>query len=128
MDGSSLALLALCCLLNHRLLLQWGPQGKGAVDDLVVVSLTAEAPASRCLGCCSIQYGYIKLLVEGAQRQVVNCALVSELGIIAQDCCPSGNAGLDRRCVSGNATAPCICGIETEQSILIYMPRTQPEL
>ena len=79
------AQLALCCLLNHRILLQQGPQGKGAVNDLVVVSLTAEAPASCCLGHCSIQYGYIKLLVKGAQQQVVNCALVSELGIVAQD-------------------------------------------
>ena len=82
------ALLALRCLLNRRLLLQRGPRGKGAVDDLVVVSLTAEAPASCCLSRCSIQYGYVKLLVEGAQWQVVNSTLVSELGIVAQDCCP----------------------------------------
>ena len=82
------AQLALCCLLNCRLLLQRGPRGKGAVNDLMVVSLTAEAPTSRCLGCCSIQYGYVELLVKGTQRQVVDCTLVSELGIVAQDHCP----------------------------------------
>ena len=38
----SLALLVLHCLLSHCLLLQWGPWGKGAVDDLVVITLTTK--------------------------------------------------------------------------------------
>ena len=50
----SLALLALHCLLSHHLFLQWGPQGKGAVNDLMIEVLTAEASVCHCLGCCGI--------------------------------------------------------------------------
>ena len=41
------ALLALSSLLHCQILLQWGPQRKGAIDDLVVKMLTAETPASH---------------------------------------------------------------------------------
>ena len=53
MTEVSPALLVLYCLLNHHLLLQQGPQGKGVVDDLMVEVLAVEASVCSCLGHCS---------------------------------------------------------------------------
>ena len=122
------ALLALSYLLNHCLLLQQGPRGKGAVDDLVVISLTAEAPTSHCLGHCSVQYGYVKLLVKGTQQPVVESALVPELGIITQDRCPVEMLIQVRDVPTIVRQLHVPVRIKTEQSILIYMPCMQPEL
>ena len=48
------ALLALSSLLCCQILLQQGPQGKGAVNDFMVIALAVEAPACCGLGCCGI--------------------------------------------------------------------------
>ena len=78
----SLALLALSSLLHCQILLHWGPQGKGAIDDLMIKTLTLEAPVCCCLSHCSIKGGDIQLLVKGTEWETMYCTLMSELGII----------------------------------------------
>ena len=84
----SLALLALNSLLCCQILLQQGPWGKGANDNLMIEILTPEAPACCHLSCCSIEGGDIQLLVEGTEWETVYCTLMPELGIITEDGSP----------------------------------------
>ena len=67
----SSALLALSSLLHSQILLQWGPKGKGTVDDLVVETLALEASAHRHLSCCSIEGHNVELLIKGTEWEAL---------------------------------------------------------
>ena len=84
----SLALLALSSLLHSQILLQWGPQGKGTVNDLMIKVLTPEASVCCDLSCCGIESCDIELLIKGAEQKALDCAFVTELSIIAEHDCP----------------------------------------
>ena len=82
------ALLSLSSLLCSWILLQWGPRGKGTVNDLVIKALAWEASACHDLSCCGIEGSDVKLLIKGAEQEALDHALVLELSIITEHSCP----------------------------------------
>ena len=106
----SLALLALSSLLCCQILLQWGPQRKGAIDDLMIKMLTLEAPACCHLSHCSIESGDIQLLVKGTEWGDCVLHTYASTGHCNSGWQPSGNTGRGLRCVASSETAPGTCG------------------